>query len=495
MSMRHLVIAVTFLSIFAMALRVSLDTDTWWQMRTGELIAEQRTIPKADPFSYTRVGEPWRYPSSAWLTELKLFFLYDRLGPGALNIWVAALVTLAFFFIYLTLSGGPFLRAFTLILAATASGVYWAARPYMVSFVLSAAFLWILEDYRRGRKNRLIWLPIVMILWVNSHPGFAVAFILLAIYLIDQSWRWLGEQWSPRRGLRLTRAAMRDLLRGPFGALLLSGLGLLLAVCVNPSGPSLLSYPFQTVSIGVLRDYIQEWQSPNFHELEVLPFAGLLLLTFGVMGVSRKRIVLSDLLLVSVFALMALLAARNIALFALVAPVILTRHAAPLLEEARRKLGISIKKTQPAKWQAPLNIVIFALLVLVVFIRAVLIYPEDANRQVYGQKLPLAAVDFIGFEHPAGPIFNSYNWGGYLIWALRNYPVFVDGRTDLYSDDHLSEWLSIVSAEEGWQAKLDEWDVRLILIEPQWPLARVLQNGGSGWQPLFENEISVLYGR
>jgi hypothetical protein len=71
----------------------------------------------------------------------------------------------------------------------------------------------------------------------------------------------------------------------------------------------------------------------------------------------------------------------------------------------------------------------------------------------------LEAVDFLKENHPEGRLFNSYNWGGYLLWALPEYPVFVDGRTDLYNDEIIGQWSQVVRAEEGWQEVLARWDV------------------------------------
>ncbi len=492
MSFRQLIIAVTFLSVFAMALRVSVDTDTWWHLRTGELIAEELTIPKTDSFSYTRAGESWVYPSAAWLSELKLFLLYDWFGPGGLNLWVAGAVTLAFVFIYLSLSGGLFVRAFTLVLAAAASAVYWAARPYMASFIFTAVFLWILEDFRWRRNNRQIWLPILMIVWANSHPGFAIGFILVAIYSADELVRWLDGRWQ-RGGLKIKRSDVEKALRGPLGALILAGLAMIVAVCLNPSGPALLLYPFQTVSIGVLRDFIQEWQSPDFHQTNVMPFLALLFATIAALSFSKQHIVLSDALLVGVFGIMALLAGRNIALFALAAPIVLSRHAAPIADGASKRLGLHQGKTKQARWLGWLNIAIAALVVLGIGIKARQVLSLDFNQQAFSKGLPIGAIDFIQREHPPGRMFNSYNWGGYLIWALPEYPVYVDGRTDLYSDELLTEWLGIVGAEPGWQEKLAAWDVRLILLEPHWALSKVLLY--EDWQLLYVDEVSVLYGK
>ncbi|MEX1247313.1 MAG: hypothetical protein WEA61_02425 [Anaerolineales bacterium] len=487
MSFRNLVLGVLFLSIFFMGLRFSMDTDTWWQLRTGELIVERGAVPMTDSFSFTREGEEWRYPSGAWLSELQLFAIYGNFGAGGLNIWVAAMVTLAFVFIYMAMSGPPLLRAFIMVLAVTVSGIYWAARPYMVSFVLSAAFLWILEDFRWERKNRLVWLPPLMILWANSHPGFAVGFLLMGIYVVAEVIGWAFAAW---RGPRKEAAKAKNRL----GILVLTSLGLLVAACINPAGPALLTFPFETVSIGALQDYIQEWQSPNFHILQAQPFAWMLITTLGLLGAASLGLALSDFLLLAVLGYMGLLAARNIPLFALAAPIVMSRHAASWLPALRKKFGLKkVKATQPARWQAWLNAGILAVLAMAVVGRAASVYPGEANLEASKDKSPIGAVEYIKEHQPPGNLFNSYNFGGYLIWELRDYPVYVDGRTDLYDDGILTQWLNTIQGKEGWQTALDRWGVRLVLLEPTWPLTRLLE--AEGWQLLYEDDVSVLFGR
>ncbi|MEX2161905.1 MAG: hypothetical protein WD751_08330 [Anaerolineales bacterium] len=488
MSFRNLALAVLFLSVFFMGLRFSMDTDTWWQLRTGELIAEQGAIPTQDSFSFTRTGEAWRYPSGAWLSELQLFEIHAVFGPGGLNIWVAAMVTLTFIFIYMAMSGPPLLRAFIIVLAATAAGIYWAARPYMLSFVLSAVFLWILEDYRWRRKNRLVWLLPLMIFWANSHPGFATGFLLLAIYGVDEALRWALALWhGPRKEAIKSRQRL--------GAMLLLVVGMIAATSINPAGPKLLTFPFETVSIGVLQDFIQEWQSPNFHILQAQPFAWLLILTLGVLGAAGIGLALSDFLLLAVFGFLGLLAARNIPLFALVAAIVLSRHAAAWLPSLGKKLAFKKRKTaRPAPWLAWANAAIVLVLALAAVARAATLYPAEANLDAAKAMLPVGAVDYLKTHRPPGNLFNSYNFGGYLIWHLREYPVYIDGRTDLYDDGLLEEWVDTVSAKDGWQDTLDRWQIRLVLLEPTWQLAKLLE-ATEGWRLLYKDEVSVLYGR
>jgi hypothetical protein len=492
MTLRRLIIALTFLSIFTMAARVSIDTDSWWHLQTGKFIAENREIPKADLFSHTRAGEPWTYPSAAWLSELRLFLLFDRFGPGAVNIWVAAIVTATFAFLYFTLSGGPFLRALVLILATATSSVFWAARPHITSFFFSAVFLWLLEDYRSGKTRRLYLLPLVMLVWVNSHPGFAIGFLLLAIYFVDRLAKVLRKSFGANK--KFSREKFLLGARDRLGGLVISSFFVLLAASINPAGPAILAYPFETLSIGILREFIQEWQSPNFHNADMLPFLVMLVLNIMVLGLSKKRIRVSDLLLIAIFASMSLLAARNIAQFALVSAIVLARHARPLMDEWSERLGVYIDtSTFPSRNQSLLNWSLLIFMVAAAATRVSTIVPIAVNEESFARQVPVSAVEFVKREKPSGNLLNSYNWGGYLIWALPELPVFVDGRTDLYDDEILTEWLEVVSAEPGWQDLLDKWEIGLILLEPDWPVVAELED--EGWLLSYEDEQAVVYTR
>ena len=494
MNIRRLVMGITFLAVFAMAARVSIDSDTWWHLRAGQWIVENRAVPQADPFSYTRLGAKWQYPG--WLVEAPMYGLYRAFGAGALNIWTALMVTLAFVFLWRTLSGGYFLKAFVTILAAVVSGVYWAARPYLVTFLLAAIFLWILEDYRWKAEaqpkvaRRLWWLPVLMVVWANSHGGFVSGFILWGIYWFSELAGWI---------FKFIKSQIKPVQQSPsehktrLMRLSIVGVLMVVAVCLNPSGPVMLAYPFKTISIGALGAYIQEWQSPDFHQRSAQPFIWLLLLTLGGLGISRKRLALSDFLLAGGFAYLSLLAWRNVALFALAAPPVLTRHVAPILDAMVRKLGFRAAPEKPRKVQSVLNWILLGLVTLAALVKAATALPAETNLKEIRMTMPVEAVNFIRKTNPPGRVFNSYNWGGYLLWELPEYPVFIDGRTDLYDDELINQWLQVLRAEPGWQGVLERWQVRLILLENGAPV--VGQLGQNGWNLLYQDELAVVYGR
>lgn len=497
MTAKRLVIWITFLAIFAMAAQISIDTDSWWHLSTGEWIIGNRAVPNVDPFSYTQLGEPW-YPPY-WIMQVSMHFIFNSLGPGGVNLWTAGVVTLAFFFVWKACSGGPFLKAFILILAATTSGLYWAARPYMLTFVLGAVFIWILEDYRWGRNKRLFWLPILMILWVNGHGGFPVGFILWGIYTAGLILYYLTGRWELRRD-PLDQIQSKEWHRWGMVQdvrwMLIIGLLMVVAIALNPHGLQMYSYPFQTVSISTLLQFVQEWKSPNFHDLQTNPFIWMLLFALGIVGVNRRRIGTTDLGLFFVFGYLGLYAARNVAIFALVAPVYITRMAQDLSVEFGRFIGHRPQETRAEfmpRWQKVLNSIMLTLVALIVLLRVFTVLPSQVNEVAFRKFLPVEAVSYIQTFQPEGRLFNHYNWGGYLLWALPEYPVFIDGRTDLFGDEYVNLWLEISRGEEGWQDHLDSWDVNLVLIPPDFPLVGLLEL--EGWNRLYADQVAVLYGR
>ena len=484
LTLDRLLTAIVFVAIFTMAVRAPVDTDTWWHLQSGRWIVAERSIPTTDPFSHTRYGQPWNYP---WLSQIALFLTYDKLGYAGLALLVAGLATLAFVFVWRQCwETDRWLRAFVLIIAAATSGVIWAARPQMFSLALAAAFALVLARLRKGDRNTVWLLPALMVVWVNLHGGFAIGLILIVATLVGE----IGNQLLKNPGL-----AWRDIGR----------LGLVLGLCllvvpINPNGFQMMTYPFRTVGIGVLQDFIAEWRSPDFHQLHFHPFIWMILATMTALGLSDRRADFTDLTLVALFTYMSLLAARNIALLALVAAPVIVRHGTDALWAWRQRLDRPVR-TQPAREDSARIVLNWVLVALVVTAAATTIAQQllpNAIEKAKAEILPVEAIKFLQAERPIGPLFNSYNWGGYLIWELTEYPVFVDGRTDLYDDEFLTEYLSIVFVQEGWEAKLDNHDVNLVLIEPQSMLGRMLSEralNGQGWSQVYLDEMAAIFVR
>lgn len=468
---------IIFALLFALATRVPNDTDTWWHIRSGEFTLTQGMI-YADPFSFTKAGEPWI--NHSWGSQIILYGAWRIAGNFGLAIYTAAFATAGMVLLYRMSEGSVYLRSFALVIGAATAAVFWSARPQMTSFFLSTVILYLIHLYKRKQIDRLWWIPVMMLVWGNLHAGFSIGFILLGGTIAGEI---LGNLFAPTAENRISWAHLRKLL--------LVTVVSVAALVINPYGLQMLSVPFQTVSIGALQDFIQEWNSPNFHERQTWPFIALLLGVFGAAGFSSKRLDVTDFVLLAGTAFMGLLAGRNIAVFAVVATPILTYHLDALLTERGWVL-------QPMKRVTPrmgrLNAILVGVLVFAALLKVLVVLDRETVYEGQKLSLPLDAVAYLNAEQPAGPMFNSYNWGGYLLFAAPQYPVFVDGRTDLYGDEVLTTYLNTARGGDDWRDTLTEYDINLVVVEAQSGLARALSEE-PGWTLDYSDDLAVIYTR
>ena len=478
---RRLFTAILFVALFVMTTREIADPDFWWHLRTGQFILETQTIPHGDPFSATNAGKTW--VTHEWLAEVLLYAVYALGGFPALILAFAALITLTFAFVYARCAGKPYVAAFAVLLAAIATAITWGVRPQMLSLLLTSVFLVALDHWEKT-PSRAIWiLPGWMLLWVNLHSGYALGIVIVAVYLFGALCR-----------AGLTARALALNFRSPSAQLFFVLIACLLAVLVNPNGATMFGYPFETLTSDAMQAYIQEWFSPDFHRLEFQPFAWLLLGTLAALAFAGKRVSLTQTILLGGFGYAALRSARNIPIFAIIAAPILADALWHIVETAGGAKFFAAPKIRAPRGLIALNWIVLALIVLAGSARVALVVTNQ--RAVERAKFPAAAVDFLRAEHFAGNVYNAYGWGGYLIWRL--YPqtrVFIDGRADVYGDAFIENvFLKTYRAGADWRAPLDQFAVRVVLVEPGAPLAAQLAREPA-WQKIYGDDQAVIYRR
>ncbi len=466
---------IIFAMLFALAVRIPTDTDTWWHIRSGEYTLTQGMI-YADPFSFTKADAPWI--NHSWGSQIILYGVWQAAGNLGLALYTAVLATAGMYLVYRMCTGNVYLRSFALIIGAATAAVFWSPRPQMLSFFLSTLILYLLYLYKREKVDRLWLIPVVMLIWGNLHAGFSIGFIFMGGMIAGEV---LANIFNPHGEYVINWRRLRKLV--------LVAVVSVAALVVNPYGLEMLKVPFQTLSIGALQNFIQEWNSPNFHERQTWPFIALLLGTLGAVGASQKRLDWSDFVLFTGTAFMGLLAGRNIAVFAVVATPILTYHLDAILEERGWVIN-TIKR--PTRMMSRINVLLVILIVIGAAAKVLLVLDTETVREAQAMFLPLDAVEYLNTEQPDGPMFNSYNWGGYLMFAAPQYPVFVDGRTDLYGDELLTTYLRTATGGEDWRATLDKYEIKLVVVENGSGLDRNLRDE-PGWQLDYEDDLAVVY--
>jgi hypothetical protein len=115
------------------------------------------------------------------------------------------------------------------------------------------------------------------------------------------------------------------------------------------------------------------------------------------------------------------------------------------------------------------------------------------NRDVEARQYPLEALAYIEESGLAGQrMYNSYNWGGYLLW--RGYPVFIDGRADVYLDAFMDEYVLAYQLRGDWRRPLDRYDVDYVLIERGASFAALLEESGE-WTRAYADDQAVVFVR
>jgi hypothetical protein len=106
---------------------------------------------------------------------------------------------------------------------------------------------------------------------------------------------------------------------------------------------------------------------------------------------------------------------------------------------------------------------------------------------------PARSVSYLEEHAPGARVFNSYDWGGYLIDNL--YPdgrVFIDGRADVYGPGLVRDYVAIAMAKPGWQDLLDRYQVDAVLMPPRTRLSVALRQD-TRWQEVVMNHDEDLF--
>lgn len=455
MTRKHLFAFVVFAGIFALAVRPAVDPDLGWHLRTGELIVQTHAVPHQDPFSFSVTGAPWI--AHEWLSEVLMYGLWRLGGTALLILAFAALITAAFALVYTRCESRPYAAGLLLLWGAIATIPAWGVRPQMFTLLFASAFLWLLERYlRTGRWQLLALLPAIIVVWVNAHAGFAAGIALILLYAAAEL---RGEADRTR-----------------FKHFTLTALACLAVIPLNPNGFRLYAYPFQTVSAPALTGYIEEWLSPDFHQGIYRLFLLFIAFTVIVLARSARRLDRREITLLLFTLAAALVSLRHIAFFVLVAVPILSRRMP------------EVPSTQHAATRSVLHAAVALAAIAAVSLHAwsVLRNQSRAERAVF----PVAAIPVL--RSAPGPIYNNYDWGGYLI--AQHFPVFVDGRSDLYGDAFLTQTVRTYEARPGWDATLQRYNIRTVLVSPRSPLATVLREHRD-WRSVFEDAHSAVFTR
>lgn len=456
---RVVTIAVVLLG-FVGPMHPTADTDTWWHLRTGDLILQQGSLPDTDPFSWTATGRPW--VTHEWLSEVIYAAIARLSGPAGLLVLSGVLVgitALALLRALAHVTDDAWAKAVALLVSVAGGSLLWSIRPHLFSLALVAVFLALCLGELRSPARRITWLLVPLtLLWANLHGAFVLGPFLIGLVMIggaaekDPAWQRLG---------------------------------LILGVClvagsVNPAGPALYLYPLEVASVS---GEVLEWRSPSIQDTHGLIFVLTVVATFGAAILRRMTIPPHVLIPALGFVLLGFAALRNIGAALVVLSPCLAYALGGVVHQARR--AGSDRKI--------LGATVAALGAGAIALAAVNFIGRSDPYLLGESRFPRAAVAELR-EQPPGRLANPYNWGGYLIYRAPEFPVSMDGRNDMYGARLLERQMLLEELRPGWNEFLSDNDVRYVLWQRAAPLAEALRLV-DGWSLLYEDRRAVLFER
>jgi tetratricopeptide (TPR) repeat protein len=425
---------------FLLAVEKVYNYDIWWHLKTGQWIIETGRIPHTDPFTFTTPAAPWR--PHYWLADAFLALILRISSIDWLILLKALIIAIAFLMAFrMMLKQGinPLLAATLVLLAALIAQFRFLLRPHIFMFPLAIAFCWMLSEWEEEHPSRLFWLLPLMLLWVNLHGSFVLGPIFTGSLLVEAL---LLGMYTRIRFLAL------------FLALLLA------TFLLNPFGIDLLRRILTDFALKNVTQAIEIEEHRPLAWGEHRLFWGLMLATAASFLPARRRSRLFHLLVFAATSVLAIRGVRFVALAALLHAPILGHNLQGLLHKVPAQRYWPSHRLQAAL-AIPLLVVGSALALQRTFTESK-VYRFGLG--VNTSRFPDAAVDFLQWLNPAGNLYNSWKFGGYLLWKWPNRKIFWDGRS-LDAQVELAEQVNAMSPAEL-DALFDRFDIRAALLSP-----------------------------
>jgi len=449
-----------------------VDPDMWWHFRTGQSIVAHTQVPATDSFSAYGMGKPW--VAYSWLFEILIYTLFTKFGlVGILAFTVSMSLVIALVLHgALRRMGSPFIiEVFSVAVALSAMSSLIYPRSWLFSILFFTVELFILFHVRRTDKIApLLALPPLFVLWANLHMQFVYGLAVLGLFLVEVLLSQLPSvSLYPRHRPNISLGRVSFLL-----------LACLVATLITPYHFRLYIPIFEVIGQTGAFQMILELLPLSFRALTDWLVIGLTIGAAFVLGWQRAWLPFPTLLLM-MGTFLAFRARRDVWVLVLAAVFIINEFG-------------SFARSEPSfgftKFRA----------ICVIVALTVAIYLIGLSRQVSEQQLeiaverqfPVSAVKFINEKNYAGPLYNHFNWGGYLIWALPRLPVSMDGRMNLHGDQRIERAGNTWSGLRGWESDPELMKARLVIGSVNDPLTNLMRTH-SRFKLVYEDAVAAVF--
>lgn len=437
--------------------------DYWWHIKAGEYMTLNKTILTKDIFSWFATKHQLSWFAHEWLSEIFLYIVKVLTGQYHIIVYCGILLLILYLILFLGNKKNyskniPF-TLFWVTLGIIFLGSTLMPRPQLFSYIFTALTVYFLFDLARDEFSKKIYfLPLITVLWANFHGGSSnLSYILCFTF-------WFIGHFS----FSLGKVEAKSFTKIQLKKYLLVMFLCIAVIPLNPQGLDLLWYPYQNMQDSFMLKTISEWQPSNPNKLSdiaIFCFFGYWIL---LLLISDRKIKLLDLLLLAMFAFLALKSIRFWPFTYIVSSFIIFDY---------------IKQRD---MQDQLN---YVFLIFSIVICLIVFPKKDISTRVNAPVIDEVFIETLKELKP-DRLYNYYSYGGYLIY--RDIPVFIDGRADLYSKYNYRDYYHLSLLETDFVSLLDHYQFDMLLLDKGLPLSYYLKNHAD-YEIVIEKDNTVLY--
>jgi len=483
---QHLFILGCILLIFFAALKTPYDPDMGWHLQNGHYLLEHNLqVPSTDIYTYTMPDYP--LIMHEWVTDIIMYSIYTTFGFWGLSLVFAGITAAAFFIVAKSVRARPEYQIIASLIGALASYTIVGIRPQVITLLFLGILLYILYRFIENSRSKIIFLlPLLFLIWVNLHGGFAIGLFVLGLFLLAEFLKIFFQKIY--QGIKSRDYYIKIILTKDWFKMLYLTVFSGIATLINPYGWRIYVELYATITDPLLKYDISEWYPVSLASSQSYFFVGYLALTVILGLLMYRKLKFTSVFMFLVFAYIGFSSWRNMPLFII--------FSIPLwVYFARGLVGGTLSKLIGSK-------LVLGLLILAVAITGYqqIAIVQKSNGSVetmskYSQyKYPYEAVQYIKTNPPKGTMFNMYNWGGYLIWQCPEYKVFIDGRMPSWKHEGknaMKDFKNLVTLQPSWKDVLEKYKISWALLDKKASLNLVLLS--EGWENVYEDNLAVIF--
>jgi len=443
---------------------IFIGLDYYWHIKVGEAMVSLKEILTTDIFSWFLKGKQATWVCHEWLFEVLIYFLKVVFKNYHVIIYCVSSIVILYLLLYLFNREGfqknIVFTIFWLILGTTLISGTICPRPQLLMYIFLAITLALLYDLAHHETSKKVYfLPLITVLWANVHGGSSnLPYLLTLVFLFTGLTKFSFGKIESKKWSR------QQLVRYFIVFLLCIG-----AICLNPSGFTMLRYPYDNMRDSFMLKVIVEWRSADFNRLEDLRILFSFLLVIFLLLKAKKNHQLVDLMVIFIFTFLTMKSVRFAPLFFIGSTFVIFKYVNEW------------KSTNQVYFVLGISSILFFILGI-----------QSLMKFYFIQEEPLVNDEIITYlkTHEVKRLYNSYEYGGYLIY--QGIPVFIDGRADLYSSYNFQDAYHLSVLEGNFPKMLESYHFDYLLVSKLFPLATYLADDPN-YQVVIEDSECALF--